>query len=52
MKKFLRLLLILAGIGIVTYLLTQKQEETRQAWNDIVAKIPGAECCHCAKDAG
>ena len=40
MKKLLRIVLILAGIGIVLYLVSQKQSNTRQLWEDVVANVP------------
>ena len=51
MKKFLRLLLILAGIGAVLYVVTQKQTEARRLWDEILAKVPSPEDCRsCCKD--
>ena len=50
MKKFLRVLLILTGIGAVLYILTNKQTEVRQLWDDILEKVPTPDCCCCDKD--
>jgi len=42
MKKFLRVLLVLASVGLVYYIATQKQAETRKLWDEVLAKVP---CC-------
>jgi hypothetical protein len=49
MKKFLKAVLILIGIGAVFYLLTHKKDEAGQVWRDILAKVPGGGCCSSGK---
>ena len=53
MKKFLRLLFLLAGVGAVIYIVTQKQTEARRVWDEVLAKIPlpdGCSDCCCSKE--
>lgn len=45
MKKFLRVMLVLIGIGAVIYVVTQRQTEARQLWNEALAKVPSPGCC-------
>jgi len=40
MKKLFRIVLILAGIGVVLYLVSQKQSNTRQLWDEVVSQVP------------
>jgi len=40
MKKLLKILLIIAGIGAVVYFVTRQQEQDRQLWDDILAQVP------------
>ena len=53
MKKFLRLLFVLAGVGAVLYIVTQKQTEARRLWDELLAKVPipdGCTDCCCSKE--
>jgi hypothetical protein len=45
MKKFLTVIVILAGVGSLLYILTQKQTQARNLWNETLSKVPGAGCC-------
>ncbi|MCL2785449.1 MAG: hypothetical protein FWD55_08480 [Propionibacteriaceae bacterium] len=51
MKKLLRVLLVLVGIGAVVYIVTQKQTEARRLWDETLAKIPTPGCDCCCDDA-
>ena len=43
MKKFFKILLIIAGVGALVYIVTRQQDEDRQLWDDILAQIPEPE---------
>lgn len=45
MKKLLQVLLVVLGIGVVVYIITQKQTETRQLWDEVLGKVPTPDCC-------
>jgi len=40
MKKFLCVLLILLGVGVVAYILTHKKDEARYSWDETLAQVP------------
>ena len=40
MKKFLCVLLILLGVGVVVYILTHKKDEVRLSWDETLAQVP------------
>ena len=45
MKKLLKVLLVLLGIAAVAYIISQKQVETRQLWDEVLGKVPTPDCC-------
>jgi len=40
MKRFFRVVLILAGIAAVLYVVTHKQSEARDLWDEALADVP------------
>lgn len=53
MKKLLQVLLVMLGVGVVIYVISQKQTETRQLWDEVLGKVPSPDCCEecCVKEA-
>ncbi|MCL1923759.1 MAG: hypothetical protein FWG15_07910 [Propionibacteriaceae bacterium] len=47
MKKFLYLVLILAGLSFAGVMLSQKQTEARRLWDEALSRVPtpGCDCC-------
>ena len=40
MKKFICVLLVLVGVGVVVYILTHKKDEARMSWDETLAQVP------------
>jgi len=43
MKKVLRVLLIIAGLGVLWYVLVQRQAQAHRIWDEVLARVPTPE---------
>jgi len=47
MKKFLFIVFLLIGISAVAYVLSHKQLEEQDLWDETLSKVPTPDSCDC-----